>query len=90
LLVIGLVNLFAGWLTLSVYSNHRSSFTILGSVAVQDFAFPFVLSLLTYSLTYASTAVLRNGVSGLGACMGIGIVSVLSKLAGNSAQTHPE
>ena len=68
LLVVGFVNLFAGWLTLSRYTSMSS-----GDFGSQDFAFIFVLSLLSYSITYAFTAVLRNGVHGLGASLGCGI-----------------
>ena len=74
LLVVGLVNLFAGWLTLSIYSSHPLSSDVFGSLENHDFVFFFVLSLFTYSQTYAFTAVLRNGVNGLGACLGSGIV----------------
>ena len=81
LLVVGLVNLFAGWLTLSIYSSHPLSSEVFGSLTTQDFAFFFVLSLFTYSLTYAFTAVLRNGLKGLGACMGSGIVYDVLALA---------
>ena len=68
LLVVGFVNLFAGWLTLSRYTRMSSE-----DFGAQDFAFIFVLSLMVYSITYAFTAVLRNGVNGLGASMGCGI-----------------
>ena len=74
LLVIGLVNLFAGWLTLSRYTSHALISQVFGSSATQDYAFIFVLSLLSYCSTYAFTAVLRNGVNGLGAGMGSWIV----------------
>ena len=70
LLVIGLVNLFAGWLTLSRYTSHALISEVFGSLAIQDYADIFLLSLLIYSSTYAFTAVLRNGVNGLGASLG--------------------
>ena len=73
LLVIGLVNLLAGWLTLSIYSSHPLSSAAFGSLATQDHGLIFVLSFFSFSLTYAFTAVLRNGVNGLGASLGTGI-----------------
>ena len=73
LLVVGLVNLFVGWLTLSMYSSHPLSSELFGSLANQEHGAFFVMSFFTYSLTYALTAALRNGVNGLGASMGSGI-----------------
>ena len=78
LLVIGLVNLFAGWLTLSRYTSHALISDVFGSSAIQDYADIFILSLFAYSLTYAFTAVLRNGVNGLGASLGsMGVYDLL-------------
>jgi hypothetical protein len=70
LLAVGLVNLFSGWLTLSRYTSQLSISEIVGS---NDYATFCVMSVFTYSLTYAFTAVLRNGVNGLGASLGCGI-----------------
>lgn len=81
LLAVGLVNLLAGWLTLSLYSSNALISEVFGSHAIQDYTFFFVLSSLTYSITYAFTAVLRNGVNGLGASMGCGIAYDLLVLA---------
>lgn len=74
LLVVGLLNVFAGWLTLSMYNSHVLISEVFGASATQDYTFAFVLSLLCYCSTYAFTAVLRNGVNGLGAGMGSWIV----------------
>ena len=84
LLVIGLVNLFAGWLTLSRYGSHVLASEAFGLLAIQDYADIFVLSLLSYSSTYAFTAVLRNGLNGLGASLGIwsayGVLALAAQL----------
>ena len=74
LLVVGFVNIFAGWFTLSMYNSRALIAEVFGSSATQDYTFAFVLSLLSYCSTYAFTAVLRNGVNGLGASMGSWIV----------------
>ena len=81
LLMVGLVNLYAGWLTLSLDGSQALISDAFGSHAIQDYADFFVLSLFTYSLTYAFTAVLRNGVNGLGASMGCGIAYDVLALA---------
>ena len=73
LLGVGLVNIVAGWLTLSIYSSHPLSSKVFGSLATEDHGAFIVMSLFSYSLTYACTAVLRNGVNGLAASMGSGI-----------------
>ena len=70
LLVIGLVNLFVGWLTLSRYTSHALISEVFGSLAIQDYVIILARSLLIYTTTYAFTAVLRNGVNGLGASLG--------------------
>jgi len=71
LLAVALVNLLAGWLALSRYSRNPFHSTLLGSVMPDQFAGTVILSLYVYSLTYSLTAVLRNGLKGLGASMGI-------------------
>jgi ABC-type transport system involved in multi-copper enzyme maturation permease subunit len=71
LLAVALVNLLAGWLTLSRYSRNPFHSALVGSVTPGQFAGTVILSLYVYSLTYSLTAVLRNGLKGLGASMGI-------------------
>jgi hypothetical protein len=71
LLAVALVNLLAGWLTLSHYSRNPFHSAFLGSVTPDQLAGSVILSLYVYSLTYSLTAVLRNGLKGLGASMGI-------------------
>lgn len=70
-LVIALVNLLAGWLTLSHYSNDPFHSTVFGSITPQQLGEPLILGLYVYCLTYSLTTVLRNGLRGLGASMAI-------------------
>lgn len=71
LLLIGLVNLFAGWLTLSRYTSHQLTSEIFGLSSIQDYLDFFVVCMLIYSQTYAFTAMLRNGMNGLAASVGV-------------------
>jgi hypothetical protein len=73
LLAIALVNLLAGWATLSHYGVNPFHFrsVIGGSVTAQLVGGATVQSLYVYSLTYSLTAVLRNGLRGLGASMAV-------------------
>ena len=90
LLVVGLVNIFAGWLTLSRYASHAAMSEIFDS---HDFASLLVITFLTYSMTYAFTAVLRNGVNGLGASLGSGlaydVVALAARLRWNFRMPFP-
>ncbi len=74
LLLIALVNLSAGWLTLSRYANPFHS-TLFGSTTGHDIVTniidSLILFLFVYCLTFALTALLRNGLKGLGASMAI-------------------
>jgi hypothetical protein len=75
LLLIALVNLSVGWVTLSRYTRNPFHSTLFGSTTPQHIVDSMVggliLFLFVYSLTYALTALLRNGLKGLGASMGI-------------------
>jgi ABC-type transport system involved in multi-copper enzyme maturation permease subunit len=73
LLAIGLINLLAGWLTLSRYSKHAFHSGIFFPVGPGVLVGVFVYSIFVYSLTYALTAVLRSGLKGIGASMGFTI-----------------
>jgi hypothetical protein len=74
LLLIAIVNLSAGWLTLSHYTNPFHS-TLFGSTTgheiVTNIINSLILFLFVYCLTFALTALLRNGLKGLGASMAI-------------------
>ena len=74
LITIALVNLLAGMLTLAHYNKGTLKAVVLGSLRWQDALSIIVYGLFIYSLTYALTAVLRNGLKGLGASMGTMVV----------------
>jgi hypothetical protein len=82
LVAIGLVNLLSSWLTLSHYTKHPFRSTVFGSVRIQDVVSVFIYCIFVYCLTYALTAVLRNGLKGLGASVGIltGITAIAALL----------
>jgi predicted Co/Zn/Cd cation transporter (cation efflux family) len=69
------VNLSVGWVTLSRYTRNPFHSTLFGSMTarqiVDSMVGGLILSLFVYCLTYALTALLRNGLKGLGASMGI-------------------
>lgn len=71
LLAIATVNFIAGWATLSHYSKNPSHSALYGSMNAQAFLDPLVFCLWAYCLTYSLTVLLRNGLKGLGASMGI-------------------
>jgi len=71
LLAVATVNLLAGWLTLSHYSKNPFHSTLFGSMASQTLFDPLIFCLWAYCLTYSLTVLLRNGLKGLGASMGI-------------------
>jgi len=73
LLTIALVNLLAGWLTLAHYSQSPVRSVLFSSIKKQDIVGILIYTLFIYCLTYSLTAVLRNGLKGLGASMGITI-----------------
>jgi hypothetical protein len=68
LLAIASVNFLAGWVTLSRYSKNLSHSAFYGSMTLLE---PSILCLWAYCLTYSLTVLLRNGLKGLGASMGI-------------------
>jgi ABC-type transport system involved in multi-copper enzyme maturation permease subunit len=70
LMVIGLLTLSVGWLTTAHYSKSPLRSVLITSIPKQDIARLFIYALFIYSLTYCLTAVLRNGLKGLGASIG--------------------
>jgi ABC-type transport system involved in multi-copper enzyme maturation permease subunit len=70
-LTIAFVNLFAGWLTLAHYSKNPSWSVLRALFKEQDVVGVLIYTLFIYCLTYSMTIVLRNGLKGLGASMGI-------------------
>lgn len=71
LLAVATVNFLAGWLTLSRYSKNPFHSPLFRSLTPDSFLGPLVFCLWAYCLTYSLTALLRNGLKGLGASMGI-------------------
>jgi len=71
LLTIALVNLLAGWLTLAHYSENPSWSVLSGLLKKQDIVGVLTYTVFIYCLTYSMTVVLRSGLKGLGASMGI-------------------
>jgi hypothetical protein len=71
LFVIVLVNLLTGWVTLSHYSKNPFHSALFGSITAPQIVENLIFFFYTYSLTYSLTAVLRNGLKGLGASMAI-------------------
>ena len=71
LLAIALVNFLAGCATLSRYSKNPFHSPIFASVTSQQFIEGAIMAVYTYSLAYSLTAMLRSGLKGLGAAMGI-------------------
>jgi hypothetical protein len=70
-LAVAVVNLLAGWLTLSHYSKNPFHSTLNGSITTQNILDPLIFCLWAYCLTFALTVLLRNGLKGLGASMAI-------------------
>jgi hypothetical protein len=70
-LAVAVVNLLAGWLTLSHYGKNPFHSTLYGSITTQNILDPLIFCLWAYCLTYALTVLLRNGLKGLGASMAI-------------------
>lgn len=68
-LVIILVNLLSGWLTVAHYSKVPVRPAFVGLFKMQDIGL-IISTLILFSLTYSMTAVLRNGLKGLGASLG--------------------
>jgi len=71
LLAIALVNVLTGWLTLAYYGKTPLWSVLFGLLTKLDIAGVLIYTLFVYCLTYAMTVVLRNGLKGLGASMGI-------------------
>jgi hypothetical protein len=71
LLAIAGVNFLAGWLTLLRFSKNPLHSPVFGTVPSQQFVDALIMAIYTYSLAYSLTAVLRSGLKGLGAALGI-------------------
>lgn len=71
LLTVALVNFLTGWATLAHYSKNPFHSTVFGPATTDQIVENVIMALYAYSLTYSLTAVLRNGLKGLGAGMGV-------------------
>ncbi len=71
LLTIALVNLLTGWLTLAHYGKSSHWSVLFDLLKKQNIGGVLLYTLFVYCLTYALTVVLRNGLKGLSASMGI-------------------
>ena len=71
LLAIATVNFLAGWVTLSRFTKNPSHSAVFGSMTAHAIIDPLLFCFWAYCLTYSLTVLLRNGLKGLGASMGI-------------------
>jgi hypothetical protein len=71
LLAVATVNFLTGWATLSHYSKNPFHSTLNGSMTTENFLDALIFCVWAYCLTYSLTVLLRNGLKGLGASMGI-------------------
>lgn len=69
-LAIAVVNLLAGGVTLAFYSSGPFWSALLGALKGFDVIGIFIYGAFVYGQTYSLTAVLRNGLKGLGASLG--------------------
>jgi hypothetical protein len=79
ILAIALVNVLVGGITLAHYGKIPFGSVVFDLIKKQDVAPILIDALFIYSLTYSLTAVLRNGLKGLGASMGS--LAILQALA---------
>jgi ABC-type transport system involved in multi-copper enzyme maturation permease subunit len=70
-MAIVLVNLLAGWVTLSRYNRNPFHLAVFGPITKQQIGDVLIHGLYIYCLTYSLTTVLRSGLKGLGASMAI-------------------
>jgi len=85
LLIVGAVNLLAGWRVLAHYGVRAFSNAYpekWAEVSPQHFAVTAVYACFAYALTFALVAILRNGLKGLGASLGLlaGMVGIAKGL----------
>jgi hypothetical protein len=69
LLLVALINLLIGWLVLARYGKSLVSIGLRDLFHGHDILGELIYCLLLYCLTYGLTAVLRNGLHGLGASL---------------------
>ena len=67
LTAIAAMNFLSGWLTLARYGSNSFPSHLFGSIRGEQIAQAVIQGFFVYALTYALTAILRNGLKGLGA-----------------------
>ena len=71
ILSIAVVYLAASWATLALYGMRPFRSPLLGSIEESSMVEMLLFAFFAYALTYSLTAILRNGLKGLGGSMGI-------------------
>jgi len=71
MLTIAAASVLTSWATLAFYRIRPFSAPLLGSIDERNMVGMLLLGLFAYALTYSLTAILRNGLKGLGGSMGI-------------------
>jgi len=69
-LIIAVVNLLVGWATMACYGKPFET-ALFAPAETRSWVELLLLGLFVYALTYSLTAILRNGLKGLGGSMGI-------------------
>ena len=68
-LLISLVNLAVGWAVLARHATNPANSGLFGSITAHQIVSNFILFVYVYCASYALTALLRNGLKGIGASM---------------------
>jgi hypothetical protein len=71
LLAVAVVNILAGWATLSHFGKNPLHSAVFGSIKTEQLGGILIYGLYIYCLTYSLTTVLRNGLRGIGASLAI-------------------
>jgi hypothetical protein len=71
--IIGLVNLCAGWATLLRYNSGAPAWKVFSAIPAEKIVGAFLLLIYVYCLTYALTVLLRSDVKGLGASLAVAV-----------------
>ncbi len=89
LLAVALVNVFVGWIVLVRYTRNSATLGLLELINGRAVIDILIYCLLLYCLTYALTAMLRNGMHGLGASIiGVGLLQAAAIVMRARWQIH--
>lgn len=82
LLIVAAVNLLVGWRVLAHYGVRAFTEAAAQDVSPRNFVEAVVYACFAYALTFSLTAILRNGLKGLGASLGMmaGMIGVAAAL----------